>query len=219
MAVAAGREHREQNIGERKPCYSFITLDSVCYEDDAEEDTTGVRTLQNLRGYSIKSAIFNFAAAWKEMKTTTLANGWTKLLQDMEPENHFKGFETSDFQAIMKRSGGDVSESSVEQWLVNDDSDPGYQILSQEEIADSVLQGSEEDDDVIEEESASSCPKLSIIRNHMDDMILYTRASSDLEVLAYYGHFSQFHSIIIKKQHASGKQLKIDSFFQPTCSQ
>jgi hypothetical protein len=53
----------------------------------------------------------------------------------------------------------------------------------------------------------------------MDDAISYIKASSDPEVLVYYGHFRQFHSIIIKKQHASGKQLKIDSFFQPTRSQ
>jgi hypothetical protein len=91
MAVIAGRGHREQSSGERQPCYSFITLDgieldSVCYEDDSEEDTRGVRTLQNLHKYSIKSAIFNFAAVWKEIKTTTLANGWIKLLQDTEPE-------------------------------------------------------------------------------------------------------------------------------------
>jgi hypothetical protein len=132
MAAAADRGHREQNIGEWQPCYSFTTLDSVCYEDDSEEDTRGVRTLQNLRGYSIKSAISNFAAAWKEMKTTALATGWTKVLQDTEPENDFKGFETSDFHAIMKRAGDDVSESDVEQCLDNDDNDPGYQILSQE---------------------------------------------------------------------------------------
>jgi hypothetical protein len=43
-------------------------------EDDSEEDTRGVRKLQNLHKYSIKSTIFNFAAAWEEMKTTTLAN-------------------------------------------------------------------------------------------------------------------------------------------------
>jgi hypothetical protein len=59
----------------------------------SEEDTRGVRTLQNLHGCIIKSAIFNFAAAWKEMKTTTLANGWTKLSEDTEPVNDFKSFE------------------------------------------------------------------------------------------------------------------------------
>jgi hypothetical protein len=85
------------------------------------------------------------------------------------------------------------------------------------------LQGKEEDNDVDEddviEESASSCPKLAIIRNHMDDAISHIGAYSDPEVLACYGHFRPFRSVIIKKQHASGKQLKIDSFFQPTRSQ
>jgi hypothetical protein len=70
------------------------------------QKTRGMRTLQNLRGYSIKSAIFNSAAAWKEIKTTTLANGWTKLLQDTEPENDFNGFETSDFHAIEVTNSG-----------------------------------------------------------------------------------------------------------------
>jgi hypothetical protein len=127
-----------------------------------------------------------------------LANGWTKLLQDMEPENDFKGFETSDFHAIIKRAG-DVSESDTEQWLDNDNGDPGYQILSQEEIAESVLQGKEEDNNVVEEESVSSCPKLSVIRSHMGNVILYIGASSDPQMLAYHGHFRQFCSIIIKK--------------------
>jgi hypothetical protein len=65
------------------------------------------------------------------MKTTTLANGWTKLLQDTKPENDFKGFKTSDFYVIIKRAGDDVDESDVEQWLDNDDGDPGFQILNQ----------------------------------------------------------------------------------------
>jgi hypothetical protein len=126
----------------------------------------------------------------------------------------------------MQRARDDVGESDIEQWLNNDDGDPRYQILSQEEIAESILQGKEEDDDVdeeddddAEEELVSSCPKLSVIRNHMDNVILYIGASSDPDVLAYYRHFRQVRSIIIKKQHASWKQLKSDSFFQPTCSQ
>jgi hypothetical protein len=68
------------------------------------------------------------------MKTTTLANGWTKLLQDTGPESDFKGFEKSDFHAVIKRARDDVSESGVEQWLDDDDGDPGYQILSQEYV-------------------------------------------------------------------------------------
>jgi uncharacterized protein YehS (DUF1456 family) len=70
----------------------------------------------------------------------------------MGGQNDLKGFETSDFHAIIKRAGDDVSECDVEQWLDNDDIDPGYQILSQEEIAEIVLQGKEEDDDVDDED-------------------------------------------------------------------
>jgi hypothetical protein len=109
--------------------------------------------LENLRGYSIKSAFFNFAAAWKEMKTMTLANGWTKLLQDAEPENYFKGFETSNFHAVIKRAADGVSvvtNSGYTMMMVI--SDPSYQILSQEEIAESVLQGTEEDNNIDEED-------------------------------------------------------------------
>jgi hypothetical protein len=129
-----------------------------------------------------------------------------------------QNLKTFDFHAIIKRARDDASKSDIEQWLGNDDGDPGYQILSQEEIAESGLKGREEDDNVIEEEPASSCPKLTVIRNHMGDVISCIRMSSGPEVLAYYGHFMEFCSIIIKKQHANGKQLKIDSFFQPTRS-
>jgi hypothetical protein len=104
---------------------------------------------------------------------TTLAIGWTKSLQDTEHENDFKG---SHFYAIIKRVGGNVSESD-KQWLDSDNGDPGYQILSQEEIAEKVLKGKEEDHDVDVEESPSTCPKLSVIWNHMDD-ISYIGASS-----------------------------------------
>jgi hypothetical protein len=59
-----------------------------------------------LHEYSIKSTVFNFAAAWKEIKTTTLANGWTKLLQDTEPENDFMRFQDIRFTHNHKEGRG-----------------------------------------------------------------------------------------------------------------
>jgi hypothetical protein len=54
------------------------------------------------------------------------------------------------------------------------------------------FKGFERSDDVVEEELASSCTKLSVIRNYMDDVISYIGASADPEVLAHYRHFWQF---------------------------
>ena len=39
--------------------------------EDLVEDTRGHCTLNNLRAYNLKQAIFNFSKAWKQVKTTT----------------------------------------------------------------------------------------------------------------------------------------------------
>ena len=41
-------------------------------EKHLEEDTRCQRTLMNIKTYNIKSVIYNFASAWKDVKMTTL---------------------------------------------------------------------------------------------------------------------------------------------------
>lgn len=69
-------------------------------EQNIENDTRGHRTLQNIRNHTIKSAIFNFANSWKDLKISTLANSWKKLLIDAEPDYDTDGFEASDFHHV-----------------------------------------------------------------------------------------------------------------------
>ncbi|KAG7171282.1 Tigger transposable element-derived protein 7-like 18, partial [Homarus americanus] len=47
--------------------------------DKAQFSVIGQSTLQNLWKYDIKAAIFNWAAAWKDVKVLTLAKGWRKF--------------------------------------------------------------------------------------------------------------------------------------------
>ena len=64
----------------------------------------------------------------------------------------------------------------IEQWLNLDEGDSGSQILSHEEIAESVLHNDKEDgddDDDDEETSVTEGPKLSAVRNSMDETIAY----------------------------------------------
>jgi hypothetical protein len=112
----------------------FLEVVMVVLEEteDAEEDTRGTRTPQNLHAYNIRSAIFNLAAAWKDMKITTLANAWKKLLYDVEPEMDFEGVEASNFRDSLLTAGNKIAtENDVEQWLENDEGNPGYQIFSE----------------------------------------------------------------------------------------
>ena len=61
---------------------------------------------------------------------------------DEDPDQDFAGFEPNDFLLALLRAGEkEVSVEDEENWLVENDSDPGYQDLSMEEIAESVLAG------------------------------------------------------------------------------
>ena len=118
-------------------------------EDTDVEDTRGLRTLQAVKGYSIKNAIHNFADAWKSLKMSTLANVWKKLLFNADvPVVDFTGFETSDFINNFKRAGDEVSEENLEEWLNVDEGVGSSQVLTYAEIVDSVLQPATTEEDV-----------------------------------------------------------------------
>ena len=55
----------------------------------------------------------------------------------------------------------------------------------------------EDGDDNDEETSVTGGPKLSAIRNSMDEVIAYIGESSDPEVCAYYDHFRQFRFCLL----------------------
>ncbi len=69
-------------------------------------------------------------------------------------EYDFEGFGARDFHRILQRAGKtNVTEDYVRTWLEDTDGDPGYQVLTEEEIADEVLVGDSRDseDDVDDE--------------------------------------------------------------------
>ncbi|KAK3886656.1 hypothetical protein Pcinc_009210 [Petrolisthes cinctipes] len=151
-----------------KRCYQRRYLDEVLVvleeEEDLDEDKRGQRTLNNIKNYNFKSAIYNFASSWKDVKITTLSHSWNKLLLDEDPELNFLGFEPQDYhQSLLSAGERGVSLEDVENWLEDNDADPGYQVLSTEEIAEAVLVGKQsgESSSSDEEEEVAIKPKMS----------------------------------------------------------
>ena len=174
----------------------------VVLEDgsDLTEDTRGLRTMANIKNYNIKDAIFNFANAWKKVTEKSISNSWNKLLKGVDPELDFEGFAPEDFVHLLNRGGENtVSVDDVEEWFDDNDADPGYQVLSCEEIAEAVLGGESSEEE--EEEIVVERPKMVDVRHYIDELIKY-------EVLR------SFRETIIRNQHDNVKQLKIDSFLQ-----
>ncbi|KAG7176150.1 Tigger transposable element-derived protein 7-like 71 [Homarus americanus] len=79
------------------------------------------------------------------------------------------------------------------------------------EASDAFKNEDEEDDEPLPKK-----PKLSVIRESIDNVILYIELSAETDdVQHYYQHIRAFRELIIQKQHQQGKQLKLDSFFKP----
>ena len=82
------------------------------------------------------------------MKISTLVNAWKHLLFDVEsPVDDFGGFEVQDFARMLASGGEEIPREEVASWLEVDKGDPGYHMLSEQEIVDSVLHGEEKDED------------------------------------------------------------------------
>ncbi|KAK3890070.1 hypothetical protein Pcinc_005985 [Petrolisthes cinctipes] len=82
------------------------------------------------------------------MKASTLENCWKKLLIDDEEDSFegFEGFEANDFKKLLHKAGEkNVTEDDVRDWIEENESDPGCQVLSMDEIAAEVTEGDKEE--------------------------------------------------------------------------
>lgn len=192
-------------------------LEVIETEEDAVEDRRGMRTLANLKAYNLKSAIFNFATAWKNISAATLANAWKPLLRGEEELEDFTGFDVADIRKDLQDAGETgPTEDDVEEWLARDEGDPGYELLSQAEIAASVMQKNDEEEEDVDSDEAevSSDISLAEARKAADTLMAFIdQHSKDLSFLDT--SIRQLRSYIITNQYQSFKQRKIDSFFQP----
>ena len=66
--------------------------------------------------------------------------------------------------------------------------------------------GDDSSDDDNEDETLPPKPKLSLVRECLDNIISYIDLSPESEMQQYYQHFRAFREIIIRKQHQPGKQ-------------
>jgi hypothetical protein len=106
-----------------------------------------------------------------------------EFLQDIETEFDFAGIQASDFQRIlMAAEERDVTLEDVETWLEESGGDTGYQVLTPEEITFEILVWDKEDDVSDEEEVPRKKPKMSDVREWIDNLINYVDKSDNKRV-------------------------------------
>ena len=196
------------------PKYLDEALVVIPDEDDEIEDTRGLRTLKKIKSYNIKSGIYNFTSAWKQVKISTLANCWKKLLQDIDPELDFEGFKPKDFHRVFQVCGEREVSLDVENWLDDSDADPGHQVMTIDEIADSVTDKSNSES----EEVVITRPKMAHVRESIDTLLNFVDVAEDKQIQGYYHRLRTLRDFIIRHQYKGLKQIRRDKFFTPSSS-
>lgn len=168
-----------------------------------EEDKRGYKTLQNLKDHNIRSMIYNFASAVKDIKPLTLINSWKKLLINEEVEPDMAELETEDFRKIFHRGGeNSVTLEDIEFWLEADEYDLDYHILTEEEIVENMTTaGNSETDECDQDEADNNInpkQKLGEIKDHLNIVIKYVEDNNDENISAYYEHLRHLRELIIK---------------------
>jgi hypothetical protein len=180
------------------------------------EDTRWKRALDNIRSYTIKSAIFNWASAWQGTKKTSLANGWKKLLFDRDVDLNLERLEPTDFQKTILVAGETGATEDVAEWLDVDEREPGCQIMTAEEIVQDVSAAAYEKQDSKKEkeEETTDTHNLSKVRDALDKVVNFISVTANKEMQPYCQHLKTLRETVIHKQQQKFTQLKMDMFLK-----
>ncbi|XP_069160447.1 tigger transposable element-derived protein 7-like [Procambarus clarkii] len=225
-----------------KRMYQTAMLEDVLVVLPSEEDeltgkdTRAQRTLENLKKYTIREAIFHWARLWNKVKETTLTNSWKKLLTERPrceaavSDSEFEGFENeaNDFEGfeetirtMLLQAGQGVQVNDINEWLEND-YDPGYELLTEEQIAQSVLGNDSDDSDDSDDDSddvGEALPRGVGYQKRLEqveELIEYSIKSKHEVIGNFYVHLTALKQCLKTLARENQIQTKIDKFMIST---
>ncbi|XP_069179527.1 tigger transposable element-derived protein 7-like [Procambarus clarkii] len=172
-------------------------------------DNRAKKTLQNLKNNTIKEAIYNWAKVWSELKESTLKNSWKKLLTSTvknDEEMDFEGF-TDEIHGMFRNAGENLERQDVVDWLEQDANDPGYGVMSEDEILQSVTGEVDKEDEEGSEEPTPMTTKYSTLMTYVDRLINFSSNCAHPEVGNMYPYLRRTKELIIQlaSEHRSIK--------------
>ncbi|XP_028914742.1 jerky protein homolog-like [Ornithorhynchus anatinus] len=160
LTVASAIQPMNQGVIETlKRLYRKQLLRRLLMAESADEENT-VRFFKSL---DLKDCCYMLADSWDSVKSSTLKNSWNNIFKtpgiafSRHPEANGRD-ENSEIMTTLQEIPGcsDCGLDDVKEWLNCDSGDPGYEILSEEEILAAVekenrneIKNDEEKSDVI----------------------------------------------------------------------
>ena len=147
------------------------------------EDENGISLIDLLKSVNMKIVIELIAESWGEIKESTLRKSWRKIMpikESKESEDHTEGQEDGDedeqeFIHEFQELGYSIDENEISTWLNSDSNNPGFQLMTDDEICEHVLSeqvSDQEDEPEPEEVESNVCPVSNSMAAHMFEKCL-----------------------------------------------
>lgn len=187
--------------------------------------------LSSYKKMNLKDAVYMAADAWASVKDTTLEKAWNKLCPKTrdpqekgytdpdDPQEPQESYDPNEIREIIKEAPGfeECDNANIDDWLNCDIDDPGYQILSDEEIVQQIKDDNQEVGE--EEEDGEDTEVEGDVPTHDEAFTCLQKAMKWLERQAECDtiqllSLKRLRDLAAKKRVSSSlKQKKICDFF------
>ncbi|XP_037363625.1 LOW QUALITY PROTEIN: tigger transposable element-derived protein 7 [Talpa occidentalis] len=178
----------------------------VIFEGSDDEQAKGEKGVSKIKICNIKSAIFNWAKSWDEVKQVTIASAWENLLYKKESEYDSQDLEDGDYREILQKCGELGTKLDDRVWL-NGDEEEGSPQKTKGGITKEIVQKEREG----EEQTTEF--KLSAVRESLDYLLDFVDATPEFQ--RFHSTLKEMQQEIIKKQFHRRIHSRIDSFLKP----
>jgi len=198
-----------------------------------ENESSSLTIPEVLKQITIKDVVYWSAQAWDEASSSSLASGWKKLLQCetvsqlsvsdsvtaevvASDEHRDVSADVSEFEELFDSLGyaeNDSDWSLPRTWLMEDATDPGYQIMNEEEIVADLMHDREELESEDEEEAHSSAVTPSQACAAFDTALEWLESKGSTDP-AHLMLVKGWRDDAAKQRWRSMKQTKITSYFK-----
>uniref|UniRef100_A0A673UP80 Tigger transposable element derived 7 n=1 Tax=Suricata suricatta TaxID=37032 RepID=A0A673UP80_SURSU len=196
-------------ISSCKRLYRWKQLEEslVIFEESEDEQDKGEKGVSKIKIYNIKSAIFNWARSWDEVKQITIVNAWENLLYKKEPEYDLQSLEDGDYREILEKCRElETTLADDRVWLNGDDEEKGTLPKPKSGITKDIIQKGRAEGQTAE-------LKLSAVRESLDYLLDFVDVTPEFQ--RFHFTLKEMQQEIIKKQFQSRIHSRIGTFLKP----
>ena len=178
-------------------------------------DLEGDSMITFVKKINVKDAIYMSAAAWDDTPSLTSSKLRLKLLCTGHGISGEASDDSAQYQTcedLAKQLDNNLSDSDISDWVGADSSDPGYQVLTDQDIIEQVGQActnpqlSTESESDTENEDSISVPTNGEAMEMLDKCLMWYECQSDATPTSVM-LLQRIRDLAAKQRYASLKQL------------